>query len=83
MLPGLWSIFFSLGIFASYRLLPKATFWIGVFYMAAGVLCLLWARSDFEFWPWAMGVPFGVGQVMSAAILYWTLERKNDEQEAS
>jgi hypothetical protein len=25
MLPGLWSIFFSLGIFASYRLLPKAT----------------------------------------------------------
>src|SRR5262245_21602250 len=24
MLPGLWSIFFSLGIFASYRLLPKA-----------------------------------------------------------
>jgi hypothetical protein len=83
MLPGLWSIFFSLGIFASYRLLPKATFWIGVFYMTAGVLCLLWARDDFAFSPWAMGVPFGVGQVLSAAILYWTLERKSDEQEAT
>lgn len=79
MLPGLWSIFFSLGIFASYRLLPKATFWIGVFYMLAGILSLLWARNDFAFSPWAMGVPFGIGQLLSAAILYWTLERKTDE----
>jgi|ERR1022692_3609422 hypothetical protein len=79
MLPGLWSIFFSVGIFASYRLLPKATFWVGVFYMTAGVLCLVWARDDFAFSPWAMGVPFGVGQLLSAAILYWTLERKNDD----
>ena len=83
ILPGIWQILFSLGIFASYRLLPKATFWIGVFYMTAGVLCLLWARDDFAFSPWAMGVPFGVGQVLSAAILYWTLERKSDEQEAT
>jgi hypothetical protein len=78
MLPGLWSMFFSLGIFASYRLLPKATFWVGVFYMTAGVLCLVWAR-DFAFSPWAMGLPFGAGQFLSAAILYWTLERKNDD----
>src|SRR5262249_25221862 len=28
MLPGLWQILFSLGIFASYRLLPRATFWV-------------------------------------------------------
>ncbi len=81
MLPGLWSIFFSLGIFASYRLLPKATFWVGVFYMTAGVFGLIWARGDFEFSSWAMGVPFGVGQFLSAAILYWTLERRTDEQE--
>jgi hypothetical protein len=78
MLPGLWSIFFSLGIFASYRLLPRETFWVGVYYMAAGALCLLWARDDFAFSPWAMGVCFGLGQVLSAAILYWTLERTSD-----
>ena len=80
LLPGLWSIFFSLGIFASYRLLPKATFWVGVFYMTAGVLCLVLARGDFAFSPWAMGVPFGLGQFLSAGILYWTLERKSDEE---
>src|SRR5205809_239515 len=67
--------------FASYRLLPKATFWVGVFYMTAGVLCLLLARGDFAFSPWAMGVPFGLGQFLSAGILYWTLERNSDEQE--
>lgn len=79
LMPGLWSIFFSLGIFASYRLLPKATFWVGVFYMLAGTLVLVWARNDFAFSPWAMGGPFGVGQLLSASILYWTLERKTDE----
>jgi len=81
IIPGLWSMFFSLGIFASFRLLPKATFWIGVFYMIAGVLCLTWAREEFAYSAWAMGVPFGVGQLLSAAILYWTLERRIDEQE--
>ena len=79
MLPGLWSIFFSLGIFASYRVLPKATFWVGVFYMTAGVLCLVWAHDDLALSPWAMGVPFGVGQLLSASILYWTLERTVDD----
>ena len=59
--------------------MPKATFWVGVFYMMAAVLCLLWARDESAFSPWAMGVTFGVGQALSAAILYWTLERKNDD----
>jgi hypothetical protein len=80
MLPGLWSTFFSLGIFASYRLLPKATFWVAVYYLIAGVLCLVWAKDDFAFSPWAMAVPFGVGQFLSAGILYWTLERKADDE---
>jgi hypothetical protein len=80
MLPALWSIFFSLGIFASYRLLPKATFWVGVYYLIAGVLCLVWTKDEFAFSPWAMGVPFGLGQFVSAGILYWTLERKLDDE---
>jgi hypothetical protein len=42
---------------------------------------MLWARGDYEYSAWAMGVPFGVGQLVSAAILYWTLERRTDEQE--
>jgi hypothetical protein len=79
MLPGLWAMLFSLGIFASCRLLPPATFWVGVFYMAAGAASLTWAQDANAFSPWAMGVPFGVGQLLTAAMLYWTLERRDVE----
>jgi len=80
MLPGLWSVFFSLGIFASWRLLPKATFWIAVYYLGAGILCLMFARGEWAFSPWAMALPFGLGQLLAAGILYWTLERPHGEK---
>jgi hypothetical protein len=79
ILPGLWAIFFSLGIFASYRLLPRATFWVGVYYMLAGLLILVWAQEEWAFSPLAMALPFGLGQFLAAGILYWTLERNHDE----
>ncbi len=80
MLPGLWSILFSLGIFASFRLLPRATFFVAVWYLAAGILCLAWAQGEHAYSLWAMAIPFGVGQLLAAGILYWTLEadRKGD-----
>jgi hypothetical protein len=79
ILPGVWQVLFSLGIFASYRLLPRATFGVAVFYLASGVVCLAAARGDAALSPWAMGVPFGAGQLYAAAVLYWTLERGHDE----
>src|SRR4051794_14067540 len=77
MLPGLWQILFSLGVFASCRLLPKATFWIAVFYLGAGLTTLMWARGDAALSPWAMGLPFGIGQLLAAVVLYRTLESKD------
>jgi hypothetical protein len=79
MLPGLWQILFSLGIFASYRLLPRAIFWVGMFYLATGIVCLILARGDAALSPWSMGLPFGLGQLLAAAVLYWTLERNHGE----
>tara|TARA_Y100000294_G_scaffold161803_1_gene166482 strand:+ start:6459 stop:7082 length:624 start_codon:yes stop_codon:yes gene_type:complete len=75
MLPGLWSLLYGLGVFASYRLLPRQVFWVGSYYVVCGCACLLWAQGDNAFSPWLMGVSFGGGQLLSAAILYWTLER--------
>ncbi len=80
MLPGLWSLVFGLGIFASYRLLPRQVFWMGSFYVLAGCICLLWGQGDRAFSPWQMGISFGGGQLMSAAILYWFLERTHASQ---
>lgn len=73
MLPGLWQIFFALGIFSSCRLLPEATTVTAAWYMACGLACLALASGTWTFSPWAMGVPFGVGQLLFAAILYRTL----------
>jgi hypothetical protein len=75
VLPGLWSILFSLGIFASRRLLPRATFGVAIYYLVAGLTCFALAQGDRALSPWAMGIPFGGGQLLAAAVLYGTLER--------
>ena len=81
MLPGLWSLVFSLGIFASYRQLPRQVFWVGVYFAVCGFGCLLWGQGTNAFSPWQMGISFGGGLLIGAAILYWTLERTDDSQE--
>jgi hypothetical protein len=69
LLPGLWQIIYSLGIFASCRFLPRAVSTAGVWYLATGLLCL--ATSDLHpLSPWHMAFPFGVGQGMLALILH-------------
>jgi hypothetical protein len=80
MLPGLWSLVFGLGIFASYRLLPRQVFWLGLYYVLCGSGCLLWGQGDNALSPWQMGISFGGGQLLGAAILYWTLERTHVSQ---
>ena len=63
MLPGLWQIVFSLGVFASCRSLPRAMFAAGVWYLAAGLGSLAFASGNHAFSPYAMAVPYGVGQI--------------------
>jgi hypothetical protein len=80
MLPGLWMILISLGMFASARLLPRAVFGIGAFYLLAGIFVLLATRDPHSPWrlsPWIMGGIFGIGQFAAAFILYWKLERSH------
>ncbi len=68
MLPGLWQVMFSLGVFASCRFLPRQMFAVGLWYLTAGLACL--ALGDYRaFSPWAMGIPFGGGQLLVALVL--------------
>ena len=69
MLPGLWELIFSLGVFASCRFLPRQMFAVGVWYLAAGLFCLVAGSATRALSPWSMGVPFGVGQLLVAAVL--------------
>ena len=76
LLPGLWQVFFSLGVFASCRLLPKAIVLVGVFYLVAGIVNLSRTEDLLALSPWAMAIPFCIGQLGTAALLYWNLERE-------
>jgi hypothetical protein len=74
MLPGLWSLFFGLGVWASRRLLPTPVGWVGLYYLVAGSVCLAFGRSDWSCSPVEMLATFGVGQAALAVILYRYLE---------
>jgi hypothetical protein len=69
MLPGLWQILFSLGVFASCRSLPRPMVAVAVWYLACGLACLAWAAGDHALSPWAMGLPFLGGQMLAAFLL--------------
>jgi hypothetical protein len=79
MLPGWWEIIFSLGVFASCRFLPRQMFGVGAWYLAAGLVCLLLTSGHRALSPWAMGIPFGVGQLLIAAVLRFGFEEALEE----
>jgi len=79
MLPGLWQIVFSLGIFASCRSLPRAMFAAGVWYLATGLASLAWANGVHAYSPWAMALPYGIGQLFIAVVLYWSVGESDVE----
>ena len=60
---------FGLGVFASWRFLPRMMGLVGAWYVAAGLACLAFAGEAHAFSPWVMGGPFAVGQLMVAAVL--------------
>lgn len=78
LLPGLWQILLSLGVFASCRSLPRPMLAVGLWYLATGLACVAWAKGDAAFSPWAMGLPFGFGQLLAAAVLHFA-GRQDDE----
>jgi hypothetical protein len=69
MLPGLWSVLFSLGLFASLRLLPPALIGAACYYMAAGLYAISLGSSPFALGPWTMPLLFGIGQLLTSIVL--------------
>jgi hypothetical protein len=71
MLPGLWQLVFSLGVFASCRFLPRPMLAAGVWYLCCGLISLEFGNSR-ALSPWTMGLAFGGGQMLIAAVLFFT-----------
>jgi hypothetical protein len=75
LLPGLWAVMFSLGVFASRRVLPGAITVVGFYYLLAGLLCIALTDPWTAFRPWTMAIIFAPGQFLAAFVLWWTLEK--------
>jgi len=70
MLPGIWQIIFSLGILASCRFLPRWMVAAGAWYLLTGLGCLSLGDAR-ALSPCAMGLPFVVGQLLIASVLFF------------
>jgi hypothetical protein len=78
MVPGLWQVIFSLGVFSSCRFLPRPMAAAGAWYLITGLTCIALADAR-ALSPWAMGIPYSAGQLLVAAILFFTTREAADE----
>jgi hypothetical protein len=79
MLPGLWQVIYSLGVFSSCRFLPRPMNAAGVWYLFTGLTCI--ALGDGRaLSPWTMGLAFCAGQLLVAGILFVATPEGSDEE---
>jgi hypothetical protein len=79
LLPGIWAICFGIGIFASGPFLVRASGWPALYFCAVGAGLLWTARGPESLSAWSVGGTFGVGQLLTAVVLYWNLENEEEE----
>jgi hypothetical protein len=78
MVPGLWQVIFSLGIFSSCRFLPRLMIVAGAWYLLSGLVSIALGDSR-ALAPWTMGLGYGVGQLLVAGILLIATPEAADE----
>jgi hypothetical protein len=69
LLPGLWALLYGLGTVASLPYLPRLAGVVAAWYLLAGWLLLSFVEGPVPS-GWSVGLPFGVGQLLAAAVLY-------------
>jgi hypothetical protein len=79
MLPGIWQVFFGLGIFSSCRFLPRPMIAAGAWYLLTGLSCLAMGGNR-ALSPWTMGISYGAGQLLVAAILLFSSSPENEDE---
>jgi hypothetical protein len=78
MLPGLWQVVFSLGVFSSCRFLPRPMAVAGAWYLLTG-LSTIALGDNRALSPWTMGIAYGAGQAIVAGILFFRKREAGDE----
>ena len=80
LLPGLWQIVFSLGVFASCRSLPRPMMLVGSWFLVTGLACV--ALGDARaLAPATMSGAYGIGMTLVAVILYVSAQKASNDEE--
>jgi hypothetical protein len=79
MLPGIWQVIFGLGVFSSCRFLPRPMIAAGAWYLLTGLSCLAMGGNR-ALSPWTMGIAYGAGQLLVAAILLFSTLPENEDE---
>ena len=79
MLPALWQLIYSLGVFSSCRFLPRQVMLGGAWYLLTALVCLGFGDAR-ALSPWTMGLAYGAGQILIAAALYAGAQGVSDEE---
>ncbi|MBK8974642.1 MAG: hypothetical protein IPM29_01825 [Planctomycetes bacterium] len=77
-LPAIWILLFGLSILSARPFLPRAVGIVAAFYLAFGIAILASTARGVSPSPWTMGVPFGIGQTLLAAVIHRGVERHRE-----
>lgn len=79
LLPGFWQILLALGLFSAVRSLPWSINFAAAWYFLSGIAVLMICAQSQSISPWAMGLPFAIGQGLMALILKLAHGGEDDE----
>ncbi len=75
LLPGIWCACFAMGVFSARPFAPSGAVLVALYYLTAAI-ALLWSPGSLDARSgWLVGGVFALGQLLAAAVLYWSLER--------
>ncbi len=77
-LPAIWAMIFSLGIFNIRPYLTNLTIISAAFYLLCSVFLFYLKSYNLNLLSFGMGLTFGFGQIISAIILYLSIEKINN-----
>lgn len=80
LLPSVWAALFGLGVLTSRHRLPQGGVWIAGYYWLAALACIQWGTGSNALNPWTVSLTFGLGQLMTAGLLYFSSEGQRAQE---
>lgn len=78
VLPGVWSAALGMALFSCIPVLPASISFVGGWYLLCAGACLWFSGPQTMLSPWAMAIPFGVGQALTALVIHLNTEARHE-----